>query len=69
MWFSDVLNARRVSPAFLSLVIGSCLVLPSSAMAQATAEAQVSGTVTDPSGAAISNAEVSMTQTATNLVR
>jgi hypothetical protein len=37
--------------------------------AQATAVAQVSGTVTDATGAAIVNAEVTMTETSKNLVR
>jgi len=47
----------------------SVFLLPSPAWAQATAQAQVSGNVTDPSGAAIANAEVSMTELDKHLVR
>ena len=43
--------------------------LPSGVMGQATAVAQVSGIVTDPSGAAIASAQVSMTETDKHLVR
>src|ERR1700761_3203717 len=39
------------------------------AWAQPVATAQISGTVTDPSGAPIPNAQVSVTQTATGFVR
>jgi Carboxypeptidase regulatory-like domain len=43
--------------------------LPSTMRAQATAVAQVGGTVSDPSGAAVGGAQVSMTETDKHLVR
>ncbi len=69
MWFSRFYQATCAASRCTLLALCSFFLLPSGAVAQATAQAQVSGTVTDPSGAAIADAEVSMTQTGTNLVR
>jgi len=69
MWFSQFYKATCAASVCALLALCLFFLLPSAAMAQGTALAQVSGNVTDPSGAAIANAEVSMTQTATNLVR
>jgi hypothetical protein len=62
MLFSFIRRAGLVGLlALLSTALG--LLLPTQALAQATAEAEVSGTVTDQTGAAIANAEVTMTET------
>ncbi len=66
MLFSGFDKGTCATAAF---VCAAFLLAPSAATAQATAEAQVSGTVTDPSGAAITNAEVTMTQKDTDLIR
>jgi hypothetical protein len=64
MWFSDI---SRVRFAGLLLALSFCLI-PPPARAQSTAQAEVSGTVLDPSGAAIAEADVSMTETDKDLV-
>ena len=69
MWFSRFYKATCAASALALLAAGSVFLTPSVAMAQGTTLAQVSGNVTDPTGAAIVGAEVSMTQTDTNLVR
>lgn len=63
MWFSGLRRGLCAWPVVLLLTAVSISVISSPAFAQATAEAQVSGIVTDPSGAAIANATVSMTET------
>src|SRR6476661_11053091 len=63
----------RTSRSTLSFALLTSLFLFSGSQctieAQATAVAQVSGTVTDATGAAIVNAQVTMTETSKNLVR
>ena len=59
---------REARPTFVGLFLLSMsvlywLALPSAARAQAVAIAQVSGNVTDPTGAAIANAQVRMIET------
>src|ERR1700676_2671640 len=64
---------KHVSRSTLaSLFLLASLLFPglqSAARAQATAVAQVSGTVSDSSGGAIANAQVAMTETDKHLVR
>ena len=48
--------------SLITLIICS-LAMPNPASAQSVAVAQVSGNVTDPTGAAIPNAQVTMTET------
>ena len=69
MWFSQFYKATCAASACALLAAASLFLFPSAASAQGTALAQVSGNVVDPSGAGIANAEVTMTQTDTNLVR
>jgi len=69
MWFSNLHKATSAVSACTLLAVTFFFLTPSAAMAQATAQAQVSGTVTDPSGAAIADAEVSMTQIGRDLIR
>jgi len=64
-------HTSRSTFASLSLLT-SILVFPcfqSTASAQAVAVAQISGTITDSTGKAIVNAEVTMTETDKQLVR
>ena len=59
MWFSFLpVRASKVLPAILFCVVGL-----TSANAQSVAVAEITGTVIDPSGAAIANAQVSATET------
>ncbi len=59
MWFSRVYKPLAFSIFLVSLVA----VFPDPMPGQSVAVAQISGTVTDPSGAAIANAQVSATET------
>src|SRR4051794_23703195 len=52
-----------------ALLCALCLVMAGSAFGQAVAIAEVTGTVTDPTGASIGGAELSMTETNKQLVR
>jgi hypothetical protein len=54
---------RRWSFASLFLLLASLDLVPSPANGQAVAVAQVSGAVTDPTGAAIAGAQITMTET------
>ena len=53
----------------IAIAAALCLGLASTAMAQSTAVAEVSGVVTDPTGNVVVNAQVSMTETDKHLVR
>ena len=63
--------ARRSKsiPAFVPALTFMILVLPHAARAQAVAVAEVSGTVTDPSGGVLPAAQVVMTETDKQLTR
>src|ERR1700722_18784932 len=61
---------RNIFSGFLTVVGLLLAAAPADLVwAQAVATAQLSGSVTDPSGAPIPNAKVSVTQTATGSVR
>ena len=53
----------------LSIAFSFSIGLPSAARGQSVAVAQVSGTITDPTGKAVVGAEVTMTETDKQLVR
>src|SRR5262245_45127691 len=59
---------RRVSTVFIQGLFG-CLLLVPAAPAQTVATAQISGNVTDPTGAAVAGVEVSVAQTETGFTR
>ena len=60
-----MMNLSRSTFLGLSLITTTIcwLAMPNAAVAQSVAVAQVSGTVTDASGAAMANAQVTMTET------
>jgi hypothetical protein len=64
-----MMNLSRSTFFGLLLSMICWLALPNLARAQAVAVAQVSGTVTDPTGATIPNAQVTMTETEKQAVR
>jgi hypothetical protein len=55
-------DRKHAFVCLLLVVALATFLVPPTANAQATAAAQVSGTITDPSGAAIANAQVTMTE-------
>jgi hypothetical protein len=70
MWFSDLYKGTcAASACSILLTFSIFLLLPGPLSGQSVAVAQISGTVTDPSGAAITNAQVSMTETDTQATR
>src|ERR1700719_354782 len=58
-----MMNMSRSTIVALTLSIICWLAMPNAARAQSVAVAQVSGIVTDASGAAMANAQVTMTET------
>jgi len=61
------MSISQVKCFVFSAFIAVSLLLPRSALAQASYAAQVRGTVTDPSGAVIQNATVTITNVGTNI--
>ena len=62
-------KSKSIPAAFLSALTIMTLALPHAARAQAVAVAEVSGTVTDPSGGVLPAAQVVMTETDKQLTR
>ncbi len=57
--------AHRLCKLFAFLLLACLFLIPSSAMGQARIEGQLSGTVADPSGAAVPDASLTLSQAAT----
>src|ERR1700733_7113942 len=62
------INLRELTMATVFVLFG-LLLWASSAWGQAVAVAQIGGVISDPTGAAVQNAHIKVTQTSTNFVR
>jgi hypothetical protein len=63
------MTSKRASLVVFALVVASIALNPVNMHAQMAGSGSVSGTVTDPSGAAVAGATVTLTDTSTNAVR
>jgi Carboxypeptidase regulatory-like domain/TonB dependent receptor len=61
------MSTAHVRRVLFPILVGASLLLPSSALAQASYAAQVRGTVTDQSGAVVQNATVTIINVGTNI--